>query len=86
MRLRRGSRTEDKHRFLGGCGIGKAISVEPAREGVDVVAASRNISKLELRSESYIEDITDPTMIPTALGVAPRERAGQATADADGKS
>ena len=61
---------KDKRAFVGGGGrgIGKAIALELAREGADVVIASRTISELE-KSAKEIEDITGRKVIPMALDV-----------------
>jgi NAD(P)-dependent dehydrogenase (short-subunit alcohol dehydrogenase family) len=65
----------DKHAFVGGGGrgIGKAIALELAREGADVVIASRTISELE-KSAKEIEDITGRKVIPMVLDVTSREQ------------
>ena len=66
---------KDKHAFVGGGGrgIGKAIALELAREGVDVVIASRTTSELE-KSAKEIEDITGRRVIPMVLDVTSREQ------------
>ena len=59
---------KDKRAFVGGGGrgIGKAIALELAKEGVDVVIASRTLSELE-KSAKEIEDITGRKIIPMAF-------------------
>jgi len=56
---------KDKRAFVGGGsrGIGKAIALELAREGVDVVIASRTKSALD-EAAKEIEDITGRRVIP----------------------
>jgi NAD(P)-dependent dehydrogenase (short-subunit alcohol dehydrogenase family) len=73
----------DKHAFVGGGGrgIGKAIALELAREGADVVIASRTISELE-KSAKEIEDITGRKVIPMALDVTSREQVDRVIAAA----
>ena len=74
---------KDKHAFVGGGsrGIGKAIALELAREGTDVVIASRTVSELE-KSAKEIEDITGRRIIPMALDVTSREQVDRVIADA----
>ncbi len=74
---------KDKHAFVsgGGRGIGKAIALEFAREGADVVIASRTLSELE-KSAKEIEDITGRKIIPMALDVTSREQVDKVIADA----
>ena len=65
---------KDKRAFVGGGsrGIGKAIALELAREGCDVVIASRTKSVLE-EAAKEIEDITGRRIIPMVLDVTSRE-------------
>lgn len=74
---------KDKRAFVGGGsrGIGKAIALELAREGVDVVIASRTLSELE-KSAKEIEDITGRRIIPMALDVTSREQVDRVMAEA----
>jgi NAD(P)-dependent dehydrogenase (short-subunit alcohol dehydrogenase family) len=73
---------KDKHAFVGGGGrgIGKAIALELAREGADVVIASRTISELE-KSAKEIEDITGRRVIPMVLDVTSREQVDRVIAE-----
>ena len=72
----------DKHAFVGGGGrgIGKAIALELAREGADVVIASRTMSELE-KSAKEIEDITGRRVIPMVLDVTSREQVDRVIAE-----
>ena len=74
---------KDKHAFVGGGGrgIGKAIALELAREGADVVIASRTLSELE-KSAKEIEDITGRRVIPMVLDVTSREQVDRVIAEA----
>ena len=65
---------KDKRAFVGGGsrGIGKAIALELAREGVDVVIASRTKSALD-EAAKELEDITGRRVIPMVLDVTSRE-------------
>ncbi|NQW23551.1 MAG: SDR family oxidoreductase [SAR202 cluster bacterium] len=74
---------KDKRAFVGGGsrGIGKAIALELAREGVDVVIASRSLPDLE-KAAKEIEDITGRRVIPMALDVTSREQVDKVIADA----
>ena len=65
----------NKRAFVGGGsrGIGKAIAIELAREGCDVVIASRTQSALEDTAKE-IEDLTGRRIIPLALDVTSREQ------------
>ncbi|MCI0811643.1 MAG: SDR family NAD(P)-dependent oxidoreductase, partial [Chloroflexi bacterium] len=74
---------KDKRAFVGGGsrGIGKAIALELAREGVDVVIASRTLSALE-KTAKEIEDITGRRIIPMALDVTSREQVDRVMAEA----
>lgn len=57
----------------GGRGIGKAIALDLAREGVDVVIASRTKEQLE-QSAREIEDQTGRRAIPLVVDVTSREQ------------
>ena len=57
----------------GSRGIGKAIALDLAREGVDVVIASRTMSELE-QTAREIEDQTGKRAIPMAVDVTSREQ------------
>ena len=57
----------------GGRGIGKAIAKELAREGADVVIASRTIENLEA-SAREIEDETGRKIVPIAFDVTQRDQ------------
>ena len=57
----------------GSRGIGKAIALDLAREGVDVVIASRTMSELE-QTACEIEDQTGKRAIPMAVDVTSREQ------------
>ena len=74
---------QDKKAFVGGGsrGIGKAIALELAREGCDVVIASRTRSALE-ETAKEIEDITGRRIIPMVLDVTSREDVDRVMADA----
>ena len=74
---------DDKKAFVGGGsrGIGKAIALELAREGCDVVIASRTRSALE-ETAKEIEDITGRRIIPMVLDVTSREDVDRVMADA----
>ena len=74
---------KDKRAFVGGGsrGIGKAIALELAREGVDVVIASRTLSALQ-ESAKEIEDITGRRIIPMELNVTSREDVDRVMAEA----
>ncbi len=65
----------------GGRGIGKAIARELAREGVDVVIASRTLSELE-KSAREIEDETGQRIIPMQLDVTQRDQVDRVMAQA----
>ncbi len=68
----------------GGRGIGKAIAKELAKEGVDVVIASRTLSELE-KSAREIEDETGQRVIPIALDVTSREQVDRVVAESADK-
>ena len=74
---------KDKKAFVGGGsrGIGKAIALELAREGCDVVIASRTQSALE-EAAKEIEDVTGRKAIPMVLDVTSREDVDRVVADA----
>ena len=65
----------------GGRGIGKAIALELAREGADVVIASRSMAQLE-QSAAEIAGETGRVAIPMAVDVTQREQVDQAMAEA----
>ena len=73
----------DKRAFVGGGsrGIGKAIALELAKEGCDVVIASRTQSALD-EAAKEIEDITGRKIIPMALDVTSREQVDGVMAEA----
>jgi NAD(P)-dependent dehydrogenase (short-subunit alcohol dehydrogenase family) len=74
----------NKRAFVGGGsrGIGKAIALELAREGVDVVIASRTLSALQ-DSAKEIEDITGRRIIPMAFDVTSTDEVNRVIAEAD---
>ncbi|MCH7800270.1 MAG: SDR family oxidoreductase [Chloroflexi bacterium] len=57
----------------GGRGIGKAIALDLAREGVDVVIASRTLEQLE-QTAREIEDQTGRRAIPLVVDVTSRDQ------------
>lgn len=65
----------------GGRGIGKAIALELAREGADVVIASRSMAQLE-QSAAEIAGETGRVAIPMSVDVTQREQVDQAMAEA----
>ena len=65
----------------GGRGIGKAIARELAREGADVVIASRTVEELD-SSAREIEDETGRRVIPLTLDVTKRAEVDRVIADA----
>ena len=65
----------------GSKGIGKAIALELAREGVDVVIAARTMADLE-KSAQEIESETGRRVIPMALDVTQRDQVDRVTAEA----
>ena len=73
----------DKKAFVGGGsrGIGKAIALDLAREGVDVVIASRNMDELE-KTAREIEDATGRKIIAMALDVTKRDQVDRVMAEA----
>ena len=79
---------EGKLAFVGGAsrGIGKAIALELAREGADVVVASRSMPDLE-KAAAEIVETTGRRAIPMSFDATQREqvdRAVNAAADALG--
>ena len=77
---------QDKKAFVagGGRGIGKAIALDLAREGVDVAIASRTIGELE-KTAREIEDATGRKVIPLALDVTKRDQVDRVMAEAADK-
>ena len=73
----------NKRAFVGGGsrGIGKAIAIELAKEGCDVVIASRTQSVLD-ETAREIEDLTGRRIIPMALDVTSREQVDNVMAEA----
>lgn len=73
----------DKKAFVGGGsrGIGKAIALDLAREGVDVVIASRNIEELE-KSAREIEDATGRKIFALAMDATKRDQVDRVIAEA----
>ena len=65
----------------GSRGIGKAIALELAREGADVVVASRTLADLE-RAAREIEDQTGQRAFPLQLDVTETEQVNRVTAEA----
>ena len=65
----------------GGRGIGKAIALDLAREGVDVVIASRTKDQLE-QTAREIEDQTGRRAIPLVVDVTSREQVDRMVDDA----
>ena len=74
---------QDKYALVtgGSRGIGKAIARELAREGADVVIASRTMADLE-RSAREIEDETGRRIIPMQLDVTDKAQVDRITAAA----
>ncbi len=64
----------------GGRGIGKAIALELAREGADVVVASRTESELQ-KTAQEIEDATGRRVIPMAFDVTQRDQVDRVVAE-----
>ena len=66
---------KNKRAFVGGGsrGIGKAIAIELAKEGCDMVIASRTMSALQ-ETAKEIEDLTGRRIIPLALDVTSRDQ------------
>ena len=73
----------DKKAFVGGAsrGIGKAIALELAREGCDVVIASRTMADLE-QSAQEISETTGRTIIPIAMDATNTEQVDRVVAEA----
>ena len=64
----------------GGRGIGKAIALELAREGADVVVASRTESELQ-KTAQEIEDATGRRVVPMAFDVTQRDQVDRVIAE-----
>ncbi|MCH8923607.1 MAG: SDR family oxidoreductase [Planctomycetes bacterium] len=77
---------QGKHAMVvgGGRGIGKSIARELAREGADVVIASRTLSELEGTARE-LEDETGQRITPLTLDVTQREQVDPAVAAANEK-
>ena len=73
----------DKKAFVGGAsrGIGKAIALELAREGCDVVVASRTMADLEEAAQE-IAEATGRNIIPIAMDATKRDQVDAAMAEA----
>ena len=65
----------------GSRGIGKAIARELAREGADVVVASRTLADLESAARE-IEDETGRRVLPMQMDVTQRDQVDRVTAEA----
>ena len=65
----------------GGRGIGKAIALDLAREGVDVAIASRTLPQLE-ETAKEIEGATGRRVIPLAVDVTSREQVDRVVREA----
>ncbi len=65
----------------GGRGIGKAIALDLAREGVDVAIASRTLPQLK-ETASEIEGETGRRVVPLAVDVTSREQVDRMVAEA----
>jgi NAD(P)-dependent dehydrogenase (short-subunit alcohol dehydrogenase family) len=74
---------QGKHALVagGGRGIGKAIARELAREGADVVIASRTLEQLK-ETAREIEDETGQRVIPLGCDVTQREQVNRVVAEA----
>ncbi len=72
-----------KKAFVGGAsrGIGKAIALELAREGCDVVIASRTMSALEEAAQE-IAEATGRNVIPMAMDATQRDQVDRVMAEA----
>ena len=66
---------QGKQAFVGGAsrGIGKAIALELAREGADVVVASRSMPDLE-RAAAEIAEVTGRRIIPMSFDATQRDQ------------
>ncbi len=73
----------DKKAFVGGAsrGIGKAIALELAREGCDVVIASRTMADLETSAQE-IAEATGRNIIPIAMDATDTEQVNRVMAEA----
>ena len=73
----------DKKAFVGGAsrGIGKAIALELAREGCDVVVASRTMTDLETSAQE-IAEATGRNIIPIAMDATDTEQVNRVMAEA----
>ncbi len=65
----------------GGRGIGKAIAMDLAREGVDVAIASRTLAQLQ-ETAKEIEGATGRRVIPLAVDVTSREQVDRVVSEA----
>ncbi len=65
----------------GGRGIGKAIALELAREGVDVAIASRTSAQLQ-ETAKEIEDATGRRVIPLVVDVTSRDQVDRVVSEA----
>ena len=75
-----------KKAFVGGGsrGIGKAIALELAREGCDVVIASRSIGDLEKAAQEIAEE-TGRNIIPIAMDATQRDQVDRVMAESAGR-
>ncbi len=73
----------DKKAFVGGAsrGIGKAIALELAREGCDVVVASRTAADLEKSAQEIAEE-TGRNIIPISMDATQRDQVDRAIVEA----
>ena len=65
----------------GGRGIGKAIALDLAREGVDVAIASRTLAQLQ-EAAKEIEGATGRRVIPLVVDVTSREQVDRVVSEA----
>ena len=65
----------------GGRGIGKAIALDLAREGVDVAIASRTLAQLQDAAKE-IEGATGRRVIPLTVDVTSREQVDRVVSEA----
>ncbi len=74
---------EGKQAFVGGAsrGIGKAIALELAREGADVVVASRSMADLE-KAAAEISELTGRRIIPMSFDATQRDQVDRVINDA----